>query len=142
MSEYASALYDPRMEILASRILITPRDPERTRAFYGHTLGLHVFREFGAGPGRGVVYFLGGGFLEVSGQGASPASDATQIWLQVRSVSDTHVALVAAGAPIEEAPVVKPWGLLEMRARDPDDRLLVFIEVPEDHPLRKDSRSP
>jgi catechol 2,3-dioxygenase-like lactoylglutathione lyase family enzyme len=130
------------MDVLASRILLRPRDPERARAFYGQTLGLRVFREFGAGDTRGVVYFLGGGFLEVSGQGAEEATDATQLWIQVRSAAQVHGALVAAGAPIEEAPVDKPWGLVEMRARDPDGRLIVFVEVPTDHPMRKDPRSP
>ena len=130
------------MEILASRVMLKPRDPARTRAFYGQTLGLHVFREFGSGPGRGVVYFLGGGFLELSGDGGEAASDATRLWLQVRSLAATHAALAAAGVPIEEAPVTKPWGLLEMRARDPDGRLLVFVEVPPDHPMRRDLRTP
>jgi catechol 2,3-dioxygenase-like lactoylglutathione lyase family enzyme len=130
------------MDVLASRILLRPRDPERARAFYGQTLGLHVFREFGAGPTRGVVYFLGGGYLELSGQGSEAATDATQLWIQVRSVAQVHGALVAAGSPIEEAPVVKPWGLVEMRARDPDGRLLVFVEVPAGHPMRTDPRSP
>ena len=51
------------MEVLSSRILIRPRDPEAAWAFYGGTLGLAVSREF---PG-GIVYFLGTGYLEVSG---------------------------------------------------------------------------
>ncbi|HKK52600.1 MAG TPA: VOC family protein, partial [Myxococcota bacterium] len=35
----------------------------------------------------------------------------------------------------------KPWGLVELRAEDPDGLRLVFVEVPPDHPLRRDQRS-
>ena len=130
------------MEILASRVLIRPRDPAKTRQFYEKTVGLHAFREFGSGPARGVVYFLGGGFLEISGSGEDEPTDATQIWLQIRSADDARATLAAAGAPIEEPPVKKPWGLVEMRARDPDGRLLIFVEVPAGHPMRTDPRAP
>ena len=130
------------MEVLASRILLRPPDPERTREFYEHAVGLHRFREFGVGQAGGVVYFLGGGFLEISGRGSDDPSDATQIWLQVRSADEAHTRLERAGAVIVEAPAEKPWGLIEMRARDPDGRLLIFVEVPPDHPMRRDVRAP
>ena len=52
------------VHVLSSRILLCPTDPERSRAFYGQRLGLAVYREFGTGPERGTVYFLGGGFLQ------------------------------------------------------------------------------
>ena len=57
------------MEILSSRILLRPSDPARSRAFYRDILGLAVYREFGPPEHPGVVYFLGNGLLEVSGQG-------------------------------------------------------------------------
>jgi catechol 2,3-dioxygenase-like lactoylglutathione lyase family enzyme len=49
------------VHVLSSRTLLRPTDPERSRAFYGEQLGLAVYREFGTGSERGVVYFLGGG---------------------------------------------------------------------------------
>ena len=52
------------MEILAARVLLRPVDPARTLSFYRDVLELAVYREF---PG-GTVFFLGGGYLEVSGQ--------------------------------------------------------------------------
>lgn len=128
------------MEILTSRVLIRPRELERSLDFYQRVLGLHVYREFGEGAGRGVVFFLGGGFLEVSGRGAGSPSSDVMLWLQVRSLDDAHRALAAADTPIDEPPVRKPWGLREMRARDPDGLPLVFIEIPADHPLRRDIR--
>lgn len=60
------------VHVLSSRILLRPIDPERSRIFYGERLGLAVHREFGTGPERGTVYFLGGGFLELSGRAEEP----------------------------------------------------------------------
>ncbi|NED78757.1 VOC family protein, partial [Streptomyces sp. SID11233] len=52
------------VQVLSSRILLRPTDPDRSRDFYGRRLGLAVHREFGTGEERGTVYFLGNGFLE------------------------------------------------------------------------------
>lgn len=60
------------VHVLSSRTLLRPTDPDRSRAFYGEQLGLAVHREFGTGPERGTVYFLGNGFLEVSGRSDTP----------------------------------------------------------------------
>ena len=46
-----------------------------------------------------------------------------------------------AGASIVESATTKPWGLIELRAADPDGLVLIFVEVPPDHPLRRDHRS-
>ena len=56
------------VEVLGSRILLRPSEPERSRRFYRDTLGLAVHREFGHADDPGLVFFLGGGFLEVSGR--------------------------------------------------------------------------
>jgi catechol 2,3-dioxygenase-like lactoylglutathione lyase family enzyme len=61
------------MEVLSSRVLLSPRDLERSLGFYEETLGLTVYREWGLGRERGVVSFLGGGLLEVSGTSVGPA---------------------------------------------------------------------
>ena len=58
------------MDVLASRVLLHPRDLERSLRFYEQTLGLAVFREWGSGGHRGVVFYAGGGLLEVSGSRA------------------------------------------------------------------------
>ena len=58
------------MDVLSSRVLLHPTDPERSRVFYRDMLGLAIYREFGSGPDRGTVFFLGGGFLELSGRAA------------------------------------------------------------------------
>jgi predicted enzyme related to lactoylglutathione lyase len=124
------------VHVLSSRTLLHPTDPERSRAFYGEQLGLAVYREFGTGPERGTVYFLGGGFLEVSGRSDTPASPAVQLWLQVADVTAAHEELLAKGVEIVRPPVKEPWGLVEMWIADPDGIRIVLVEVPADHPLR------
>lgn len=130
-------LGSPRMvHVLSSRILLRPTDPERSRAFYGEQLGLSVYREFGTGPERGTVYFLGGGFLEVSGRSEGPPSPAVRLWLQVEDVKAAAEDLRARGVEIVRPPVREPWGLVEMWIADPDGTPIVLVEVPSDHPLR------
>jgi catechol 2,3-dioxygenase-like lactoylglutathione lyase family enzyme len=124
------------MEILASRVLLRPVDFDRSYAFYAGTLGLHLFREFAGG----AVFFLGGGYLELSGRGEPAANDKISLWLQVRSVDAEWARLSALGIDAVEEPVDKPWGLREARLRDPDGVLLVLVEVPDAHPLRRDPR--
>jgi predicted enzyme related to lactoylglutathione lyase len=124
------------VHVLSSRMLLRPTDPERTRAFYGWTLGLAVHREFGTGPERGTVYFLGGGFLEVSGRSDSPPAPGLQLWLQVEDAEAAHHELTEAGAEVLRGPVQEPWGLIEMWIADPDGVRICLVEVPEDHPMR------
>ncbi|MGC0333617.1 putative enzyme related to lactoylglutathione lyase [Streptomyces sp. SAI-170] len=124
------------VHVLSSRILLRPHDPERSRAFYGGDLGLAVYREFGTGPERGTVYFLGGGFLEVSGRTEEGPSPAVRLWLQVADVAAAHEELRAKGVDIVRPPVTEPWGLVEMWIRDPDGTEIVLVEVPAEHPLR------
>lgn len=129
------------MEILSSRFMLHPRDFDRSVRFYRDVLGLHPMREFGRGDSRGVVFFLGGGYLELTAGPVEPPSPSTELWLQVRDVEQTESDLRTAGVRILESAVRKPWGLLELRASDPDGLVLIFVEVPADHPLRLDHRS-
>ncbi|MCX2924734.1 VOC family protein [Streptomyces sp. NEAU-W12] len=127
------------VHVLGSRVLLRPTDPERSRVFYGEQLGLAVYREFATGPERGTVYFLGGGFLELSGR-SDPATDtadpATRLWLQVADVTAAHGELRDKGVEIVRPPVKEPWGLIEMWIADPDGTPIVLVEIPADHPLR------
>ncbi|MFS8199808.1 VOC family protein [Streptomyces sp. CWNU-52B] len=124
------------VHVLSSRTLLRPADPERSRAFYGEQLALPVYREFGTGPERGTVYFLGGGFLELSGRAERSPSPAVKLWLQVADVTATYEELLAAGVEVRRPPVQEPWGLIEMWLADPDGTEIVVCEVPADHPLR------
>jgi predicted enzyme related to lactoylglutathione lyase len=114
---------------------------ERTQRFYRDVLGLAVYREFGDAAHRGVVFFLGGGFLEVSGSGPGAGGGAMSLWLQVRDVEAEHNRLARLGAQILRPPQQEPWGLIEMWISDADGIRIVLVEVPEHHPLRRDTRS-
>ncbi|WP_086867636.1 VOC family protein [Streptomyces viridochromogenes] len=124
------------VHVLSGRTLIRPTDPERSRAFYGEQLGLAVYREFGTGAERGTVYFLGGGFLEVSGRSETPPPPAVRLWMQVADVAAAHEELAAKGVAIVRPPRQEPWGLIEMWIADPDGLPIVLVEVPAEHPLR------
>lgn len=124
------------MEVLSSRIVLRSRDSETLTAFYRDTLELAIYREF---PG-GTVFFLGGGFLEISGQ-ANPGENAnTALWLQVRDVAATIARLQQRGV-VPDRPVRRePWGLDEAWISDPEGNAIVLVEIPADHPLRVDVR--
>ena len=121
------------MEVLQSRVLYRPVDYERSVAFYRDVLGLHVYREWGSG----TVFFLGGGLLELSRSAGPVTEDKLSFWLQVRDVDGEFARLAAAGVEVVEAPVDEPWGLREGRLRDPDGLMLVLVEIPPSHPMRR-----
>jgi predicted enzyme related to lactoylglutathione lyase len=127
------------MDVLSSRVLLRPSDPARSRAFYGDVLGLAVYREFGPPEHPGVVFFLGNGLLELSGR-SDTAPQGVALWLQVRDLAAEHDRLVAAGARVLGPPKREPWGLDEMWIEDPDGVRIVLVEIPADHPLRRDQR--
>jgi catechol 2,3-dioxygenase-like lactoylglutathione lyase family enzyme len=155
------------VEILAARVLLRPVDLARTRSFYRDVLELAVYREF---PG-GTVFFLGGGYLEVSGQAtgadakgaaASQRASATdeqtaaggkpsdaepdghdeqvRLWIQVRDLATAYSTLLDRGATVVRPPRREPWGLDEMWIVDPDGLRIGIVEVPPQHPLRRDPR--
>jgi predicted enzyme related to lactoylglutathione lyase len=130
------------MDVLASRILLPPADFGRSQHFYRDLLELAVYREFGAATHPGIVFFLGGGFLEISGEGEQqPRSADLSLWLQVRDVHAEHQRLSSRGVPIVRSPQLEPWGLIEMWISDPDGVRIVLVEIPADHPLRRDART-
>ncbi len=131
---------DGCMEVLSSRILLRPSDPHRSHRFYRDTLGLAVYREFGTPDAPGVVYFLGNGLLEVSGRATGRPGQGLALWLQVRDVHAEHRRLRDAGVRILREPRVEPWGPVELWIADPDDVGIVMVEIPDDHPLRRDQR--
>src|SRR4051794_11284790 len=96
------------VEVLSSRVLLVPRDFDGSVRWYLDVLGLSVYREYGeAGHMTGVVFFLGGGFLELHRGGEGTP---TTLWLQVRDVDQEHDRLAATGATtISAPPMTMPW---------------------------------
>jgi catechol 2,3-dioxygenase-like lactoylglutathione lyase family enzyme len=126
------------VHVLQSRVRLRPADLDAAVAFYEHRLGLVRYREWGRAPHRGIVYFLGGGFLELTeGGDADEPPRGVRLWLQVGDARSARDELAAADVPIAQEPERKPWGLIEFTVHDPDGLGLVVIETPIDHPLRR-----
>ena len=128
------------MEILASRVLFRPADYRRSVEFYRDEIGLAIAREYGAG----TVFYAGQSLIELAGHGA-PTEGAPPfpgaLWLQVRDVYATQAELEGRGVPIAREARQEPWGLHELHVADPDGVTLIFVQIPETHPLRRDSRN-
>jgi catechol 2,3-dioxygenase-like lactoylglutathione lyase family enzyme len=128
------------MEILASRMLIRAADYERSLAFYRDGVGLAIWREYGAG----TVFFAGQSLIEIAGHGRTGADQGPYpgaLWLQVRNVYDAASELSSRGVQIVREPRQEPWGLHEMHVTDPDGIMLIFVQIPPEHPLRRDTRN-
>lgn len=127
------------MEILASRMLLRPADYQQSLAFYRDRIGLAIAREYGGG----TVFFAGQSLLELAGYGAPDHSRGPfpgALWLQVRDLEATQSELRGRGVSIAREARQEPWGLHEMHVLDPDGITLIFIQIPPDHPLRRDTR--
>jgi catechol 2,3-dioxygenase-like lactoylglutathione lyase family enzyme len=111
------------MEVLASRLILHPSDMAQSRHFYEQVLGLRIFHEYGDGSAViGVVYFLGGGLLELSGATPARANGFSTLWLQVPDVSREEMRLRGLGVPLGGSAARKA---------------VILVEVPADHFLRR-----
>ncbi len=127
------------MEILASRVLFRPADYQRSLAFYRDGIGMAIAREYGGG----TVFYAGQSLIELAGHGTPERGTQAfpgGLWLQVRDLDATQTELEDRGVEIAREARREPWGLHEMHVVDPDGVTLIFVQVPEDHPLRRDSR--
>jgi len=122
------------MEILSSRVLIRPGDYPKSVEFYRDRIGLAIAREYGGG----TVFYAGQSLIELAGHGGPSAGGS--IWLQVRDVYAAQAELTERGVTIDRAATQEPWGLHEMHVSDPDGVTLIFVQIPDDHPLRRDIR--
>ena len=128
------------MEILASRMLFRPVDYQRSLTFYRDQIGLAIFRDYGAG----TVFFAGQSLIELADHGAPDHRAADfpgALWLQVRDLAATQAELASRGVQIAREARRESWGLHEMHVVDPDGVLLIFVQIPPEHPLRRDTRS-
>lgn len=124
------------MEILASRMLLRPADYQAALAFYRDRIGLAIAREY---PG-GTVFFAGQSLIELAGHGRPDDAGGTfagALWLQVRDVYAVQEELRERGVQIAREARQEPWTLHEMQVVDPDGVTLIFVQVPEAHPLRR-----
>ena len=125
------------MDVLGSRVILRVPHLARSRAFYEGTLGLSVYREYGTGGAvTGVVYFLGGGYLELTAGSEPLVTRGMSLWVQVPDLAAEEARLAAAGVRVVKPGARMPWGLLECWIEDPDGTELRLVEVPPDHPIR------
>jgi predicted enzyme related to lactoylglutathione lyase len=126
------------VDILAARTILRPVDYRKTLEFYRDGLSLAVCREY---PG-GTVLFAGQGLIEIAAHGGTeePGSFSGALWLQVRDIDSATAELEHAGIAIVRAATTEPWGLIEMWIEDPDGIPIVLVQIPQDHPLRRDTR--
>lgn len=126
------------MEILSSRTILRPADYEKTLAFYRDGLGLAIFRQY---PG-GTVLFAGQSLIEVAAHGfdGDMHSFGGALWLQIRDIDSVRAELSDNGIGIVREARTEPWGLIEMWIEDPDGIPIVLVQIPYDHPLRRDTR--
>lgn len=127
------------MEILASRMLFRPADYERSVRFYRDDIGLAIAREYGGG----IVLYAGQSLIELAAHGAPTKPGGPfpgALWLQVRDVYAIEDELRSRSVEIAREARQEPWGLHEMHVTDPDGVTLIFVQIPDDHPLRRDTR--
>lgn len=122
------------MEILASRMLLRPADYDASLRFYRDGLGLAIAREYAGG----TVFYAGQSLIELAAHGGPDAGGT--VWLQVRDIHAAQDELRGRGVEIAREAKQEPWGLHEMHVHDPDGVTLIVVEVPDDHPLRRDTR--
>ncbi len=119
-------------------MLIRPVDYPKSVEFYRDRIGLAIAREYGAG----TVFYAGQSLIELAGHHSptEPGVFPGALWLQVRDVYATQAELEGRGVAIARAAAEEPWGLHEMHVTDPDGITLIFVQVPDTHPLRRDTR--
>ncbi len=128
------------MEILSSRTILRPRDYEAALDFYGRRLGLAIAREYVAG----TVFFAGQSLIEIAAHGRDDVEQTFRgaLWLQVRDVYECETELTRDDVPIVREARQEPWGLHELWIEDPDGVPIVLVQIPAEHPLRRDLRTP
>jgi catechol 2,3-dioxygenase-like lactoylglutathione lyase family enzyme len=126
------------VEVLSGRIILAAVDLARSRHFYEQVLGLRVYREYGRqGVVTGLVFFLGGSYLELTSGGHDRSHADVSLWVQVPDAVAEERRIVAAGAAVRKPAERMPWGLVECWVDDPDGFRICLVEVPEDHPIRR-----
>ena len=125
------------MKLLSLKTVIRCADFDRSRDFYARVLGLSVAEEWSEAEGRGCIFAVGGGYLEIYGMSAAdprfqPAFrqpvPGDKIDVQVRTVSVDECAERLQGQWPFTGPETLPWGQRWIQLRDPDGLLLALYE--------------
>jgi catechol 2,3-dioxygenase-like lactoylglutathione lyase family enzyme len=115
------------------RVWTQTADYDASYAFYGKGLGLEVHDEWDGPDGRGALFALAGGLVEVTEAAPGTRPDAVRprhvaLSAEVDDAVACHDRVVAAGIPVAEPLAVQPWGHRSFAIVDPNGLRLVFFE--------------
>jgi catechol 2,3-dioxygenase-like lactoylglutathione lyase family enzyme len=107
-------------------------------AFYRGVLGREVHLDWDGPGGRGVLFRLGDGLIEIEeargGTDAAAVRPANvAVAVEVDDVEAVHDTLARAGVPVAEPLTVRPWGHRNFAVDDPNGLRLWFFEQLEGH---------
>ena len=127
------------MKLRSIKTVIRCADFDRSRDFYTRVLGLAPAEEWSEPQGRGAIFAIGGGYLEIYGmteadprfrpEFAEPLpSDKIDVQIHTDSV-DEWAARLKDVWPFH-GPETLPWGQRWIQLRDPDGLLIALYAKP------------
>ena len=122
------------------RVVLTVPDFDEAVAFYRDTLGLEQLADWSGEDGHVILLDVGRATLELFDERQAESVDRIEagrrvsghvrLAVEVDDLDGTQQSLVDAGAEVEAAPVVPPWGGRNVRLRTPDGmQLTLFSEA-------------
>jgi len=122
------------------RVVLTVPDFDEALAFYRDGLGLEQIADWSGEDGRVILLEAGHATLELFDERQAESVDRIEagrrvsghvrLAVEVDDLDRTQQRLVGAGAEVEAAPVVPPWGGRNVRLRTPDGMQLTLFSEP------------
>jgi lactoylglutathione lyase len=122
------------------RVVLTVPDFDEALAFYRDGLGLEQVADWSGEGGRVILLEAGHATLELFDERQAESVDRIEagrrvsghvrLAVEVDDLDGTEQRLVGAGAEVEAAPVVPPWGGRNVRLRTPDGMQLTLFSEP------------
>jgi len=122
------------------RVVLTVPDVDEALAFYRDGLGLEQIADWSGEGGRVILLEAGHATLELFDERQAESVDRIEagrrvsghvrLAVEVDDLDRTQQRLVGAGAEVEAAPVVPPWGGRNVRLRTPDGMQLTLFSEP------------
>lgn len=130
---------DPEYPIFELRVALTTSDYDRLVKFYCDGLGIEPAQVWDNGAGRALMLDMRHAALEIFDEAQAETVDLIEAGkrtsghirfaLQVPELKAAMERLIAHGATFVHAPVVTPWGDLNVRLQDPDGLQVTLFQV-------------